>query len=74
MNYPNLEAEMARSGVTGKMIAELLGVRPSTISEWMNGSTAAFPIIKAKRVRDQLFAGQSLDYLFAENPMAGDAR
>jgi len=32
----------------------------------MNGANAAFPIIKAKEVRDKFFSGQSLDYLFDE--------
>ena len=70
MKYPNLEAEMARSGVTGKAMSEYLGVRQSTMSEWLNGSTAAFPIVRAKQVRDKFFEGQSLDYLFDENPIS----
>ena len=70
MKYPNLEAEMKRSGVTGTMVAERIGVGRGTLSNWMNGADAAFPIIKAKQVRDEFFAGQSLDYLFDEKPLA----
>ena len=75
MSYPNLEAEMKRSGVTGSMIAQSLGVGRSTLSGWMNGAKAAFPIMKAKQVRDEFFAGQSLDYLFDEQPIctSGDS-
>ena len=69
MNYPNLEAEMKRYGVTGTEIANRIGVGRGTLSMWMNGSDSAFPIIKAKEVRDKFFEGQSLDYLFAEEPI-----
>ena len=68
MKYPNLEAEMKRSGITGSAIAERIGVGRNTLSGWMNGADAAFPIIKAKQVRDEFFVGQSLDYLFSETP------
>ena len=69
MGYPNLEAEMARNGITGKEMASYLEVGGNTISSWMNGADAAFPIVKAKRVRDHFFPKQSLDYLFAEDPI-----
>lgn len=68
MKYPNLEAEMKRSGVTGSAIAERIGVGRNTLSYWMNGADSAFPIMKAKQVRDEFFVGQSLDYLFSEEP------
>ena len=73
MNYPNLEAEMKRSGITGETIAKGLGIGRNTLSSWMNGADAAFPIIKAKQTRDMFFSGQSLDYLFAENPITDNA-
>jgi transcriptional regulator with XRE-family HTH domain len=68
VTYPNLEAEMKRSGITGAEIAQCIGVGRGTFSSWMRGADAAFPIIKAKRVRDEFFVGQSLDYLFSETP------
>lgn len=74
MSYPNLEAEMARAGVTGKAMAEFLGVGRNTLSAWMNGADAAFPIIKAKQVRDGLFPGMSLDYLFDETSFKADQK
>ena len=72
MRYPNLEAEMTRAHVTGAAIAERIGVGRNTLSAWMNGADAGFPIIKAKQVRDEFFRGQSLDYLFDENPKPGN--
>ena len=72
MTYPNLEAEMKRAGITGAIVAKRLGVGRNTLSCWMNGADAAFPIIKAKQVRDELFPGQSLDYLFSETPTLND--
>ena len=71
MKYPNLEAEMKRVGVTGIMIAEYLHVGRNTISHWMNGTKSAFPIATAKKIRDEFFKGQSLDYLFDESPKSG---
>ena len=67
---------MNRFGITGIEMAKRIGVGRSTLSGWMNGADAAFPIIKAKQVRDELFPGQSLDYLFDESPITnvGDAQ
>ena len=68
MTYPNLEAEMKRSGLTGEAVAKGIGIGRNTLSTWMNGANAAFPIVKAKQVRDKYFKGKSLDYLFYEIP------
>ena len=67
VSYPNLEAEMARKGITCMQIAEEIGIGRSTLSLWMNGAGAAFPIKKAMEVRDKFFEGQSIDYLFSED-------
>ena len=69
MSYPNLEAEMNRYGITGGEIGAYLGRGANTISSWMNGADAAFPIVKAKMVRDHCFPGNSLDYMFSEVPL-----
>lgn len=71
MRYPNLEAEMKRAGITGNTVAEHLNIGRSTFSGWMNGAKSAFPIAKAKEIRDEFFKGQSLDYLFDESPKSG---
>ncbi|MBQ9000448.1 MAG: hypothetical protein IJ087_01165 [Eggerthellaceae bacterium] len=69
MSYPNLEAEMNRYGITAKQIANYLGRGGNTVSAWMNGAEAAFPIMKAKMVRDHFFPNNTLDYLFSEVPL-----
>lgn len=70
MGYPNLEAEMSRQGITGKEMASYLEIGSNTISSWLNGANAAFPITRAKQVRDHFFPKLSLDYLFAEEPIS----
>lgn len=69
MSYPNLEAEMSRHGVTARQIATFLHRGENTISSWMNGADAAFPIMKAKMARDHFFPNNTLDYLFSEIPL-----
>ena len=69
MSYPNLEAEMKRLDVSGVEIANEIGVSKSTFYSWLNGTGSAFPISKALAVRDTFFKGQSIDYLFSEEPM-----
>ncbi|MBQ9785088.1 MAG: helix-turn-helix domain-containing protein [Clostridia bacterium] len=69
--YPNLEAEMTRNGVTQKDIASLLGKTPETICNWMNGRSGDFPVGAVMQVKREFFPNQSIEYLFAEVPMAG---
>lgn len=63
MVYPNLAAEMARVGVTKENIAEVLGIHVSGVYLMLDGKRK-FPITRAKKVRDALFPGLTLDYLF----------
>ena len=74
MGYPNLKAEMRRHGIGNKDIADNLHIAVSTVSVWLNGADSAFPILKAKEVRNRFFPNLSLDYLFSESPIdqAGD--
>ena len=37
--YPNLNAEMARAGITRSALAEKLGITPSTLSLKLNGKS-----------------------------------
>lgn len=68
MAYPNLEAEMARKGVTQKDIAKLLGKTPETICGWMNGRVgAAFPVGASMLLKQELFPECTIEYLFAES-------
>ena len=69
--YPNLVAEMTRFGVTNSEVAKAANYDPSTISQWINGRRKSpFPIAAAMRVRNDLFPGMSLEYLFSEEPVS----
>lgn len=61
--YPNLDAEMARVGVTQKDIAKLLEKRTATISDKMNGKSK-FDIDEAHLIKKTFFPNLLLDYLF----------
>ena len=37
--FPNIKAEMARSGITKQSLAEYLGISSTTIRNWFNGKT-----------------------------------
>ena len=65
--YPNLAAEMARSNIDVKDVAEVLNIHVTGVYAMMNG-TRSFPISKAKVLRDKLFPNMALDYLFAYDP------
>lgn len=67
--YPNLEAEMARSSVTQKDIASLLGKTPETVCNWMNGR-GEFPVSAVMTVKREMFPNHSVEYLFSEVPIA----
>lgn len=69
MGYPNLEAEIARSGVTRIQIANLLKRDKSTVSTWIKGSRGGFSVHDAQVIRNTFFPGMSLDYLFSDVPL-----
>lgn len=69
MSYPNLLAEMARSGITQKDIGEVIKKKPTRVSELINGKSGGFSIKQAFSIRASLFPDHSVDYLFAENPI-----
>lgn len=61
MKYPNVKAEMARSGLTAYELAEKVGVTPTTMSLWLNDK--AEPTIRnAIKVAEVL--GRDVEYLF----------
>lgn len=37
--FPNIKAEMARSGITKQSLAEYLGISSTTIRNWFNGKS-----------------------------------
>lgn len=63
MVYPNLAAEMARSGCTKEDIAEVLGIHVSGVYLMLEGKRT-LSIRRAMKVRDALFPGLKVDYLF----------
>ena len=62
--YPNLEAEMARNGVTQRDLSELLGKTPETVCKWMNGRNGEFTVSAAFKIAEHFFSDCSPIYLF----------
>lgn len=69
MRYPNLAAEMARRGITQSDISKVIGKNPATVSCWMNGSRGDFSVESAMKLRDELFPGLNVEYLFGAEQM-----
>lgn len=69
MSYPNLLAEMARSGFTQATIAEVIDKKPTRVSELINGKSGGFSIKQAFDIRESLFPNHTVDYLFSETPI-----
>lgn len=67
MAYPNLIAEMNRTGITIKDIAEVTNRSSDTVKNWLKGK-GEFPIGKAFSVQEKFFPTLPLSYLF--NPKA----
>lgn len=70
MAYPNLAAEMTRMGITQKDAADRVGVTPETFSRWLTGK-GSMPLGKAFELRDKMFEGMELEYLFGTEPQRG---
>lgn len=64
--YPNLLAEMARSGITQAQIAKTLGLSVSSVSQMLN-KPCRLRMNEASIIRDRLFPGLPLDYLFSSD-------
>ena len=60
MNYPNIEAERARAGLSKKAVAEHIGVNVRTYQNWQGGRNH-IPSDKLCALCDLL--GCSADYL-----------
>lgn len=56
----NISAEMARNGMTNRMLAEKLGVSEKTISNWRSGNT---DIPSTKLIEMSRMFGVTTDYL-----------
>ena len=58
--FPNINAEMARNGMTNKKMADKLGVSEKTISNWRSGNTE---IPASKLLEMSRMFGVTTDYL-----------
>lgn len=63
--FPNLEAEMARKGLKGKDLAEILGVRVATVYDKLNGKYP-FSLDEAMKIKRTFFPEYSIEYLFSK--------
>ena len=61
----NLLAEMARSGIRVQDIQNLLGCTERTVRNKMDGKTE-FSVNEAFKIRNALFPGLRIEYLFAD--------
>lgn len=65
--FPNLNAEMARAGVTALILSQRVGIPYSTLTPKLSGK-APFKLSEAKDIKRALGTNKSLDYLFSESP------
>lgn len=63
--YPNLKAEMARKGVTGGMLANVLDITESTFSQKLNRKSD-FSFGEAIQIKSFLKSELTLEELFQE--------
>jgi transcriptional regulator with XRE-family HTH domain len=64
--YPNLEAELRRKGYSREDMAKVLEIHVSGVSAMMTGKRA-FSIYRAEKLRNAMFPGMKLDYLFGRD-------
>lgn len=62
----NLKAEMARYSITSADIAKKISRSERNVRDKLNGEFQ-FTIEEAKIIKDELFPGMSLEYLFAKS-------
>lgn len=62
----NLRAEMARSGIKPKDLADFLAIRLATIYDKLNGHYD-FSLDEALRIKNRFFPGEDFEYLFERN-------
>lgn len=71
--YPNLAAEMSRSGLDYKTVygdmASRFGKSKESLSNWITGRAGELPTAIAFAIRDEYFPAFSVDYLFSEEPI-----
>ena len=63
--FKNLEAEITRTGILKRDIAEFLGINTVTLTFKLTGKTR-FKLSEAVKIRNKYFPGLELEYLFKE--------
>lgn len=66
----NLKAEMVRYGISTEMVRAVINKTDKTTRDKINGKSDLY-LSEAMKIRDELFPGMSLEYLFAPNEKAG---
>lgn len=64
--FPNLEAEIARQGLTNKDCANVCEIAEKTFSNKRTGQTE-FVLSEMKKLQARFFPNCSLEYLFTES-------
>ncbi len=64
VTYPNLRAEMARTGLKQKDIAELLDRSVDWVDSRLRGKNA-IPVVDALKIKNTFFKGINFEYLFS---------
>lgn len=65
--FPNLQAEMARNGIVVSNIAKVIHKTDKSARSKINGM-GEFSLGEVVSIRDQLFPGMKLDFLFEREP------
>ena len=73
MSYQNLKAELVRSGITQRNVAEFLGMSEKNLSLKLS-ERVPMTMAEAKAVRDKFIPDATLDYLFASDGKAAGVR
>lgn len=63
--FPNLEAEMARRGLTPEDISRAIKISPRSARNKLSG-LSCWKYKEAVRIKDIFFAGMDLEFLFRE--------
>ena len=64
--FPNLRAEMARKGITQKMIAEFLGKTESWVDNTLRGKTN-LPLVDGVKIKNNFFPEIDIEVLFSDS-------
>ena len=68
MGYPNLRAEMARNNISIVDLMKVTGKSRPGVSNNLNGK-GSFSVDESLAIRNELFPGLSIDYLFSMDPL-----